>query len=285
VVPTQAPRSPTRIAEIIQSAPAINRRVDVAWLSSASGIPEAELRSVVSGTPPLASHLDGLAPAPGFHAVDLYVIAGVLVPGTLTPRDPTTASAVAALARITMALPSGQRIRVHRFVDELQLELEGRPAALPFIYDQHEAGFGAMVASLLCGNRNLHSLTAVAKPLAALTEGQVYLAASTIGGIGRGRVPLSSDRVEAFATALGIPASDLAAITGVELREPSWPDDPLVSDMAGLLWNCRRLTAAQVGLVRDEAESMLVAVPDDASDEDWNRVHHHHGRWWGAPRR
>jgi hypothetical protein len=259
--------------------------MDVAWLPSASGIPEAELRSVVSGTPPLASHLDGLAPALGFDAVDLYVIAGVPVPGTLTPRDPTTASAVADLVRIAMALSSGQRTRVHRFVDELPLELEGRPAAPPFIYDQHEAGFGAMLANLLCGNRNLHSLTAAAKPLAALTEGQVYLAASTIGGIERGRVPLPSDRVEAFATALGIPASDLAAITGVELREPSWPDDPLVSDMAGLLWNCRRLTTAQVGLVRDEAQSMLEAVPAEAPDEVCNRVHHHHGRWWDVPRR
>jgi hypothetical protein len=36
--------------------------------------------------------------------------------------------------------------------------------------------------------------------------------------------------------------------------------------------------------VRDEARSMLAAVPDDAPDEAWNRVHHHHGRWWGAPR-
>ncbi|MEV0909337.1 hypothetical protein [Streptomyces hokutonensis] len=262
-----------------------HRQMDVAWLSSASGIPETELRSVVSGTPPLASHLDGLAPALGFHAVDLYVIADVSTPETLTPQDPAAGSAVADLVRITMALPSDQRANVHRLVDQLPLELKGRPSAPAFIYDQHKAGFGAMLANLLCGNRNLHSLTATAKILAILTEGRVYLAASTISGIGRGLVPLTSDRVEAFATALGIPAGDLAAITGVELREPSAPDDPLAAEMAGLLWNCRRLTTAQVGLVRDEAESMLVAVPDEASDEDWNRVHHHHGRWWGAPRR
>ncbi|MFD1663029.1 hypothetical protein ACFSL4_33895, partial [Streptomyces caeni] len=62
-----------------------NRRVDVAWLSSASGIPETELRSVLAGTPPLSSQLDVLAPALGFHATDLHVIADVAVPGTLTP--------------------------------------------------------------------------------------------------------------------------------------------------------------------------------------------------------
>ncbi|MFH9967863.1 hypothetical protein ACH4PR_42030 [Streptomyces mirabilis] len=262
-----------------------NRRADVAWLSSASGIPETELRSVASGTPPLASQLDDLAPALGFHAADLYVIADVPVPEAFTPRDPAAGSAITDLVRITMALPSDQRAHVHRLVDQLPLELEERPSAPPFTYDQQKVGFGAMLVNLLCGNRNLHSLTAVAKTVALLTDGRVYLAASTISGIGRGRVPLTPDRVAGFATALGIQAGDLAAITGVELREPSRPDDPLAAEMAGLLWNCRRLTRAQVGHVRDEAESMLVAVPDDAPDEDWNRVHHHHGRWWGTPRR
>ncbi|MGW7381718.1 hypothetical protein [Streptomyces sp. NPDC054794] len=42
-----------------------------------------------------------------------------------------------------------------------------------------------MLANLLCGNRNLHSLTAAVKTLALLTDGRVYLAASTISGIGR----------------------------------------------------------------------------------------------------
>lgn len=262
-----------------------NRRVDVAWLSSASGVPETELRAVISGVPPLASQLDDLASALGFHAADLYVIADLRGPEALTPRDPAAGSAIADLVRIAMALPSGQRAHIHRLVDQLPLELKERPSAPPFMYDQQEVGFGAMLANLLCGNRNLHSPTAAAKTLALLTEGRVYLAASTISGIGRGRVPLTPDRVAGFATALGIPAGDLAAITGVELREPSRPDEPLAAEMARLLWNCRRLTMAQAGRVRDEAESMLVAVPDDASGEDWNRVCHHHGKWWGAPRR
>lgn len=144
------------------------------------------------------------------------MIADVPVPETLTARDPAAGSAVADLVRITMALPSDQRTHVNRLVDQLPLGLEGGPSAPPFIYDQHEAEFGAMLANLLCGNRNRHSLTAAAKTLVMLTEGRVHLAASTISGIGRGRVPLTPDRVEAFATALGIPAGDVAAITGVE---------------------------------------------------------------------
>ncbi|MBC9731082.1 hypothetical protein [Streptomyces sp. TRM68367] len=163
--------------------------------------------------------------------------------------------------------------------------MDERPSAPTSLYDQQEAGFGAMLASLLCGNRNLRSPAAGAKILALLTEGRVYLAASTVSGIGRGRVPLTPDLMTGFATALGIPAGDLAALTGVELHEPQRPVDPLAAEMAGLVWNCRRLTTAQAGRVRDEAESMLVVVPDDAVAEDWNRVSHHHGNWWGAPRR
>ncbi|MFI9563405.1 hypothetical protein [Streptomyces rishiriensis] len=262
-----------------------HRGTDLAWLSSSSGLPETELRSVMSGTQPSASQLDGLARALGFHAVDLYVIAGIPVPDALTPRASAAGSALADIAQITRALPSDQRAHVHQLIERLPLELEERPPAQPFIYDQHAAGFGAVLTNLLCGNRNLPSPTAAAKILAVLTEGRVYLAASTISGIGRGRAPLTPDRVAGFATALGIPTGDLAAVTGIALPEPSRPADPPAAEMAGLLWNCRRLTTAQVEQVRDEARSMLTAVPDDASAEDWNRVHHHHGRWWGAPRR
>lgn len=133
-------------------------------------------------------------------------------------------------------------------------------------------------------HRNLRSLTAAAKILALVTKGRVYLAASTVSGIGRGRIALTVDRVAGFATGFGIPGGDLAAVTAVELREKSGPDDPLAAEMARLLWNCRSLTTAQVEYVRDEADSMLVAVPDGAPGADWNLIRHHHGRWWGAPR-
>ena len=216
--------------------------MDVSWLSSATGIPEYELRSVVSGVPPLASQLDVLAPALGFHVDDIYVIAGVPVPESRTCRRPSAGSAIASLVKITMALPSDPRNRVHRMIDQLPSEPRECASDPLRTYDQAELGFGAILVNLLCDNRNLHSVTAAAKTLAVVTDGRVFLAASTIHGIGRGRVPLTPTLVAGFATTLGIAADDLAAMSGVGLPDPSWPDDPLATEMAGLLWKCRRLT-------------------------------------------
>lgn len=162
-------------------------------------------------------------PRSRFHADDLYVIADVPAPEARIPWDPAAGSGIASLVKITMVLPSDHRARVHRLVDQLPHELRDPPSLPPRTYDQHQSGFGAMLANLLCGNRNLHSLTAAAKTLALLTDGRVYLAASTISGIGRGRVPLTPDLVTGFATALGISAGDLAAIIGVELPSRRGP--------------------------------------------------------------
>ena len=262
-----------------------HRRVDVAWLSSATSISESELRSVVSGVPPLASQLHVLAPALGFHVDDIHVIAGVPLPESRTCQRPAAGSGIAGLVKITMALPSDLRNRIHCLIDQLPSEPEDCTSEPLRTYDQAELGFGAILVNLLCGNRNLHSVTAAAKTLAVVTSGRLFLAASTIHGIGRGRVPLTPTLVTGFATTLGIAADDLAAMTGTGLPDPPWPDDPLAAEMAEMLWKCRHLTAAQIESVYAEAESMLVAVPADGTDEDWTRVSHHHGRWWGAPRR
>jgi hypothetical protein len=261
-----------------------HRRLDVSGLSAASGIPEIDLGSLASGVPPLAWQIDALAPALGIRAADLYVIADVQLPLALAPLDPAAGSIAVNVVQITMALPSGQRARVRGLVEQSPQDAQGSSPDLPQAYDQREAGFGAMLANLLCGNRNLRSLTAAARALALLTGGRLYLAASTISGIGRGRVPLTPDRVAGFAVTLGIPVSDLAVVVGVDLIEPPCPEDPLTAEMASLLWDCRRLTAVQVGHIRDEAEAMLVPVPDNAPSEAWNRVYHHDGTWWGAPK-
>ncbi|MFD4143086.1 hypothetical protein [Streptomyces sp. NPDC058572] len=258
-----------------------HRRRDVTWLSSASGIPEGELRAVVLGTLPSSRQLDPL----GFHSEDVHVMAGVPVPEARTPRDPAAASASVSLVKIAMALPPGQRARVQRLVDELPREPRVGPPDPVRAYDRQRGGFGAMLVNLLCGNRLPNSVPGAAKALALLTRGHVYLSASTINGIGQGRVPLTPELVTGFAVTLGMSPGGLAAVMGVELPERSWPTDPLAEAMAGLLWNCRHLTADQAEHAYDVAKSMLVAVSEDAPEEDWNRVHRHHGTWWGAPRR
>ncbi|MEU0407130.1 hypothetical protein ABZ307_04765 [Streptomyces griseorubiginosus] len=261
-----------------------HRRTDVVRLSSQSGIPGRELTRVLSGVPPSASHLDRLAQALGFHTADLHVIAGVPVPHAPAPRDAAAGAEIVRLVQITRALPSEHRAHVRRLVEQVPPASGERASAPRSLYDQQEGGFGAMLVNLLSANRNLPAPVVVAKTLAVLTEGRVYLAASTISGIGRGRVPLTPEWVAGFAAALGIPAGDLAAVTGAECAESSWSAGPTTAEAAELLWNSRHLTREQALRVRSEAETLLVAVPDDASDEDWNRVRHQHGRWWGAPR-
>ena len=59
-----------------------------------------------------------------------------------------------------------------------------------------------------------------------LTGGRLHLAAGAISGTGRGGVPLTPDKVAGFAVALGIPASDLAVVIGVELVEPPCAEIP-----------------------------------------------------------
>jgi hypothetical protein len=268
----------------------LNRRqTDIAWLASACGIPEGELRAVTDGASPSPSQLEVLAATLGFHTADLYVIAGLPVPEPFQPCEPATGHQLRPLIEITMALPADQRTHVRETADQLPQLPHIHPADPPRTYYKNDGGFGAMLVTLLCANRNLHSPSAAARILGDL--GGVYLAASTINSIGGGRVPLKPIWLVGFATTLGVPAADLAAITDIDISDLDIsavvpPDDPLAAEMAELLWTSRRLSVSQVEHVRAEAEAMLVAVPEDASNDGWNRVYRHHdGTWWGAPRR
>lgn len=261
------------------------RQTDIAWLASASGIPESELRSVADGASPSASQLDGLAAALGFHTVDLFVIAGLPAPESLQPCELAAGSGLVALIRVAMALPADQRTYIREMVEHLPQLPRIHPADPPRTYYRRDGSSGSMLVTMLCANRNLHSPVAAAKTLALLTRGRMYLAASTIHGIAMERTRLKSAWLTGFATTLGIPAADLAAITGIGLPGATPPDDLVAAEMAELLWNCRRLTASQIERVLTEARTMLVAVPNDASSDDWNRVYRQHGTWWGAPRR
>ena len=239
------------------------RQMDAVSLSAISGIPEADLHQLLSGEPPLPSHLHNLSSAFGLHAADIYVFANVPVPEVLAPQDPAAEPAVVRLIAITMTLPPELRTHVHRLVEEAPQESRGafEPQRS---YDPEAAGYGALLINL-CGNRNLHSLPAIAKTLAMLTEERVYLASTTISAIGRGRTPVTSKLIAGFATILGVSTHTLAAIIGFESADLTLAPDPLTAELSDLLWKCRRLTAAQVESVYGEARAILASKSDGSA--------------------
>lgn len=255
-------------------------------MSASSTVAESEICSVLDGGPADEPLLHALASALGFHAADLFVIADVSVPEDLAPLDREAGAEIDRLLHTMLALPVEQRLKIHRLIE--QLPQVARPAVdhakPPRSFDLETAGFGAMLLSLLCSNRNLHSPAAAATTVASLTHGHMYLSASTYMGIAHGHVRLRPEWVLHIATVLGIPAGDLAAITGIDIGDARVSDSSLAAEMAEMIWNLRRLSAPQARKVREQAESMLVIVPEDGPENRWTRLYHVRGIWWGTPK-
>lgn len=234
-------------------------------LSSSAAVAESEVSAILDGGRASEALLRALAPALGFHAADLFVIANEPVPEDLAPLDREAGAVIDRLFYRMLDLPVDQRLRIHRLVE--QLPQAARPpideTKPPRVFDLEGAGNGAMLMSLLCGNRNLRFPTGAARLMVTLTHGDMYLAAATFGGIGYGRVTVRPEWVGHIAAVLGIPVDDLAAITGIEVADGAVRHHPLMAEMAGLLWKLRRLSASQMKHVFDQAESMLAAVPED----------------------
>jgi lambda repressor-like predicted transcriptional regulator len=147
------------------------RGTSVTSLSVSCGVAESEIRSVIDGAPPNESQLHALAPALGFHAADLFVMADVPLPEDLTPLDQAAGEVISYLIRVMMALPPDQRLCIHRLVGELPQQPRPRnePVKWQMTYNQREAGFGAVLVRMLCSNRNLHHPLNAAKTVATLT--------------------------------------------------------------------------------------------------------------------
>jgi hypothetical protein len=229
-----------------------HRKLNIADLSQAAGVPGPELQAVIDGAVPSPSLLRWLAPALDLHAADLFVIAGVAVPDELAPLDPEAGPHVPGLAQHALHLPPEHRHRLRRLIHSLPQEERTRPLPAPRAYEQYPSGPGGLLVGML-HNRNLR-WTAAAKTLLCLTG--IYLAASTIGAIGRGRKELSPELLTGLATVLGIPTDDLTALTGIDLPENTPPQNPAAAEIAELIWDVRRLTADQLRHIRDQAESM-----------------------------
>ncbi|MFV2176728.1 hypothetical protein ACFHW2_21340 [Actinomadura sp. LOL_016] len=231
-----------------------HRDLDVDALARLAGVEESELQAVYDGAAPSPAQVRALAPALGFHVADMFVIADMGVPDELAPLDAGARTRVSQLVGLAVRLSPDRRRRLFQLVAALPQEDRTQPVPPPRAHEQYQPGLGALFLRML-GNRNLGWLGA-AKTLAHLTNGHVYLAASMIGMVGHGRKELTPDLVTGFAIVLGIPADDLAAMTGIELGGVTMPHNPAAADVAELIWNVRRLKADQVRQLCDEAESM-----------------------------
>ena len=237
-----------------------HRRLDLGALSQS----DPELPAVLHGAPPSPSLLRRLGPALGLHAADLFVIAGVAVPDDLAPLDPAAGRQVPDLVRGAARLAAEQRRRLREFVRSLPQQVRTDPIPAVPASERYEPSPGALLAGML-RNRNLNWV-ASATTLYLLTGG-VPLSAATIGMVGHGRRRLTPGLLADLATVLGIPADDLAAVTGIDRpggappQRPALPDNlhdgredcrgRSVADVAGLIWEVRRLTAGQLRQVRE----------------------------------
>ncbi|OLT31786.1 hypothetical protein BJF79_00640 [Actinomadura sp. CNU-125] len=246
-----------------------HRRVGIGRLSRDAGVSEDDLRSVVDGVRPDPSLLRALAPALDWHAADLFVMAGRPVPDALAPLDASAGQFLGDLVTDAVCLPADQRSRLRELAQDLPQEPRRAVYAAWKVYDPSEGGFGAMVANMVFANRNFGRTSAAAKALAAGSNGRMYVSPSTIFRIGSGRVELTADRLAGLATLLDVPAGDLAAVTGMPGGKP--PEDLAAADVAALLWEVRRLSAAQARQVAERAEAMRRLIPDDAVDRRFYR--------------
>ena len=219
-------------------------------LADRAGLTANELRPVLAGEAPSKGLLRRIAPALGFHTVDLFILAGLAVPDGMAPLDGAAEQWAPHIVMNAVHLPVAERRELLQLIRSLPQEerlsdsAPGRPASL--------ADPGGWVIRML-QYRNL-SWIGIAKTLAVVTP--TYLAASTYGVIGSGRQELTPRLVTDFAALLGIDAQDLAALTGIRLSEVPQPPAPEAVDAAALLWEARRLAAAQARHVSELARSM-----------------------------
>ncbi|MFD5876880.1 hypothetical protein [Streptomyces sp. NPDC060322] len=148
-------------------------------------------------------------------------------------------------------LPAAGRRELLRLIRSLPKAEPSSPFA-PRLLAQPAGGPGAWIIRML-QYRNL-SWTGMAHLLAVVTP--TYPSAATYGVIGAGRTGLTPRPVTYLARLLGMDPGELAALPGVVLAGAPPPPAPEVEDAAALLWEARRLSAAQACHVSGLARSM-----------------------------
>ena len=239
------------------------------------GVPE--LPAVLAGAAPTVDQLDLLAPVLGFHAADLYLMAGL-------PEAPAYRASGGNRWRLVPAarVLSPERLaRVVELADGLPREpVEPPPGPVPR-FDPRVGGFGAVLVNLLWCGRNMRPRD-IQWALVTLTD--VGLSQPTIFGVAQRPDSLTPEIAAGLGTVLGFAPGDVAAMAGLPLPGIPYEADPRAAELADLLWRCRDLTTEQGKAVTEAAEALLVQVPPGAPAEEWNRVYARGDVWWGAPK-
>ncbi|MGV9271235.1 hypothetical protein ACWDRR_42105 [Kitasatospora sp. NPDC003701] len=234
-----------------------HRGVEPAEQARRAGVAEAELTAVLAGGAPDPALLRRLAPVLGLDTADLFEIAALPLPEDLAPVGGMVTTSIASVVRFGTALPADRRAELRAFVASLPParqvgRIEGLPASAPAA-DPSSAGNLLM---RMVTSRNL-GWTGTAKVFRQLTGR--YWMSDAYGRIASGAEALTPELVADFATVLGLPAGDLAALLGMPLPpEASRPDDA-VADGALLLRGLRRLGVEQLREAEDLARSLQSA--------------------------
>ncbi|WP_329235981.1 hypothetical protein OG488_33280 [Streptomyces sp. NBC_01460] len=228
-----------------------HRELDAEVPAERAGSAADEIRAVLAGQAPEEELLRRLAPAVGLHALDLFILAGGAVPDDVAPVDAAAEQWVGHMVIDGVHLPAAGRRELLRLIRSLPKAEPSSPFA-PRLLAQPADGPGAWIIRML-QYRNL-SRTGMAHLLAVVTP--TCPSAATYGAVGAGRKSLTPRLVTDFAGLLGMDPGELAALTAVVLPGVPRPPAPEVQDAAALLWEARRLSAAQACHVSGLARSM-----------------------------
>lgn len=218
-------------------------------LSVQAGIPEAELRAVLSGKPLQEDQARSLAPALGMHEADLLAVAWLDLPEDLAPLDPRASWHLPNLAGYASRLRPQHVGELRALVARMPQEEppSATRSSAPAI--QPERTPGGMLLRLF-SNRNMGRRAAYAI-MAVTGRG---LSPSTVWMAGHGRKELSAEEFADYICVLDITPADLSVATGMDLPAPFPRRPPGTAEMARLIWDVRHLTSSQVKHVRGLAE-------------------------------
>lgn len=162
-----------------------------ARLARDADVSSVELGAVVDGAEPTPELIRRLAPALGAPAADLFVVAGLPVPGDLAPAGPTRPWDVGSLLLHAVELTPPRLAELRALVRSLPV----RPRSAPAPADEYPDGPGALLLRLL-RNRNIKPYNA--RLLQAVGDSP-YVSHATVAMLGPGRVTATPRYVTAFA--------------------------------------------------------------------------------------